>query len=130
VDDEEYFQNLPQQTHLIASTKSKPEMPRDPLEQFFHAIRWQDGAHEAVEQIRDLLLRTGCETGSQELASRWQSMAKYVEQKNKMTLSRCVTLHIPTYIIISGSPAAWSRGIVSVFGVMGRKIESRQGIGW
>ena len=64
IDDEEYFQRLPPQTHLIASSNKKLELSSkeiesdgDPLEQFFHVLRWQGGAREAVDQIRDLLLQ-------------------------------------------------------------------------
>lgn len=93
IDDEEYFQRLPPQTHLIATTKNKLEVTSDedgdPLEQFLHGLRWQGGARETVEQIKDLFLQTGSGETIQDLVSRWQKMAKYVEeQKQKMTFCR------------------------------------------
>ena len=62
IDDDEYLQRLPPQTDLIASLNNKLEesskdVENDPLDQFFHALRWQGGARDAVDQIRDLLLQ-------------------------------------------------------------------------
>ncbi len=97
IDDEEYFQRLPPQTHLIATTKNKLEVTfdedGDPLEQFLHGLRWQGGARETVEQIKDLFLQTGSGETIQDLVSRWQKMAKYVEeQKQKMTFCRFILM--------------------------------------
>ena len=93
IDDEEYFQRLLPQTHLIATAKNILEVTsseeNDPLEQFLQGLRWQGGARETVEQIKDLLLQTGSGENFQDLVSRWQKMAKYVEeQKQKMTFCR------------------------------------------
>lgn len=96
VDDEEYFQNLPPQSHLIASTSSalklSPNLTKSgPLEQFLEALRWQGGAREAVELIQELLLRDKDGSGekSKDLDLRWQRMADFVQnQQNKMTSFR------------------------------------------
>ena len=96
IDDEEYFQNLPQQTHLIASLRNAlqinlddAEIGNDRLEQFFHMLRWQGGAREAVDQVKELLLQEG---GSGDnfgaLVEKWTKMAKYVEQQ-KRNLTCC-----------------------------------------
>ena len=97
VDDEEYFQNLPPQSHLIATLKDTlpispedAEISSDPLEQFFHMLRWQGGAREAVDQVKELLLQdggSGDNFGS--LVEKWKKMAKYVEeQKRSLTFCR------------------------------------------
>ena len=93
IDDDEYFDNLASQTNLIAS--SRPSLvtpmtsPRDDLlDQFFQSLRWQGGAGDAVQQIRELLLAA---EGGEDLVRRWQTMANFVQnQTSKMTLFRLV----------------------------------------
>jgi hypothetical protein len=98
VDDEDYFQNLPQQTHLIASLKSAlpinsedGDISNDPLEQFFQMLRWHGGAREAVDKVKELLLQDGGSGGDNfgTLMENWKKMSKYVdEQKKNMTNCR------------------------------------------
>ena len=93
VDDDEYFDNLAPQTHLVASTtstlatSSMTSQRDDLLDQFFHSLRWHGGARDAVERIRELLIAVE----DDDVIRRWQAMASFVqEQPSKLTLFRLV----------------------------------------
>ena len=88
VDDEEYFQNLPPQSNLVASINchlksSSPLTNAGSLDHFLESLRWH-GAREAVELIRELLLRDG---SGEDLSLRWQTIANYVQNRQNQTTS-------------------------------------------
>jgi hypothetical protein len=60
------------------------------IERFLHGLRWQDGAQEAVDQIRELLtsFNKTHQNDPQEVKNvieKWNQMSKYVKQKGAKT---------------------------------------------
>ena len=63
----------------------------NPLEDFLKAMRWKDGASEAVDKIHSLLMNNNEDLSTSKdrelMIQRWKTMFQYLERKENIQLT-------------------------------------------